>query len=193
VAPLRLFVAVEVDARVKNQVRAWLPALRGALPFTRWVPMDNLHVTLHFLDEQPPARVPEIVAGMHRVAREIPPFSLRLGPLGTFARQGVPTVLWVRVEGDVAVLHHAHRRLGEVFRDWGYRPDARPYTPHLTLARNGTRPLRSDELAQWSPGTPMVWRVNALALYRSELHPTGARYTVLARVPLRGERQGAEV
>lgn len=190
--PLRLFVAVEVDVRVKDQVRAWLPALREALPFARWVPVDNLHVTLHFLDEQPPARIPVIVAAMQRVGREIPPFSLRLGPLGTFSRQGVPGVLWAGVEGDVAVLCDAHRRLGEAFRAWGYRPDPRPYTPHLTLARNGTRPLRPDELAACAPATSMAWRVTAIALYRSELHPSGARYTVLARAPLCGGQRDAE-
>ncbi|HEY8341469.1 MAG TPA: RNA 2',3'-cyclic phosphodiesterase [Calditerricola sp.] len=189
---LRLFVAVEVDARVKEQVRAWMSALRDALPFARWVPVDNLHVTLHFLDEQPPARIPVIVGAMYRVAREIPPFFLQLGPLGTFSRQGVPSVLWAAVEGDVAVLRDAHRRLGEAFCSWGYRPDPRPYTPHLTLARNGTRPLRPNELAACAPAMPMAWRVMAIALFRSELHPGGARYTVLARAPLCGGQRDVE-
>ena len=60
-----------------------------------------------------------------------------------------------------------------------YRPEARPWLPHVTLLRFRERPRLEPPL----PGTGTFVPSDAAA-YLSRLHPTGARYEVLERVSL---------
>ena len=67
----------------------------------------------------------------------------------------------------------------------GYPPEQRPFRPHITLGR----PRRSVSDAQLgrigavvsglAPPPPVDWQVDCVDVMRSELHPSGARYTVL--------------
>jgi 2'-5' RNA ligase len=62
-----------------------------------------------------------------------------------------------------------------------YRPEARPWLPHITV-------LRFREGPRLRPPLPSLGRVRAVraALYRSALGPGGARYDVLESVGLGG-------
>ena len=71
----RLFLALWPDDAVRDQLRVWRDAWtwpRGATP----VHTDKLHVTLHFLGNQPTARLPEFLDGF-----QVPfePFDLQFG------------------------------------------------------------------------------------------------------------------
>ena len=60
-----------------------------------------------------------------------------------------------------------------------YRPEGRPWLPHLTVLRFRERPRLDPPL----PGTGTFVPSDAAA-YLSRLHPSGARYEVLERVSL---------
>ena len=64
-----------------------------------------------------------------------------------------------------------------------YRPEKRPFWPHVTLARV-KRGARAEPLGE--PGTPPPGPFEAaeLTLYRSTLRPQGALYEALARTEL---------
>ena len=70
----RLFLALWPDPAVRGALRSWRDAWtwpRGASP----VQTDKLHMTLHFLGNQPRARLPELLDGF---TVPFSPFELRL-------------------------------------------------------------------------------------------------------------------
>jgi len=75
----------------------------------------------------------------------------------------------------------------------GYPPEDRPYQPHLTLARvsRDATPVHHRQIAEVIARTPVGQlgevRVEEITLMRSDLHPEGAIYTPLIRLPLRGK------
>ena len=68
----------------------------------------------------------------------------------------------------------------------GYEPEARPYRPHVTVARvrSGARVPARERTGLEPPGGGGGFHGAALTLYRSRLSPSGARYEPAERVEL---------
>ena len=52
-AKLRLFVAVELPAAVREHLQAVQDAIRPELPHVGWTRGENLHITIMFLGDTP--------------------------------------------------------------------------------------------------------------------------------------------
>jgi len=151
-----------------------------------WVKPENLHVTLRFLgnlDEDAVVRAGVSVA--ESAARVAAP-AARLGPLSAFPNLARPRVLWVGLsegEADVAALAAA---VDEGLRGSGFGPPDRPFRAHVTLARvkegaRGLETLRDAVFREPPPRTPL----DRVAVMKSDLHPSGSRYTAVQEVRLR--------
>jgi 2'-5' RNA ligase len=135
---LRLFVGVRVGAAAREALGrelAWLSGRDDALKVVR---EDDLHVTLQFLGGVPAARVGEISAALERAARLHAPEDVGYVGLGVFPdrRGGAARVLWAGVKeqrpGGLAALA---ADVGRELSPLGFRPEARAFTAHVTLAR----------------------------------------------------------
>lgn len=182
--PLRLFAAVDVPDAAKADVARSIAPFRPVVP-ARWTNSDGWHVTVKFLGTTWPRLVPFVHEAMAAAAAEVPAFQTALTELGVFPSVRRARVLWVglRDEGGAfaAMAAALDRRLEEHFE-----PEARAFTPHLTLARmNPSRDL--SEFAPGWVGTPVrsaPFDVARLVLYRSHLSPKGASYEPIAEFPL---------
>ena len=73
----------------------------------------------------------------------------------------------------------------------GYPPELRRFAPHITLGRP-RRGLSDAQLSRIGAAVagialpPERWPVDSVELMQSELHPSGARYTVLGSAALGG-------
>ncbi|MFL5941650.1 MAG: RNA 2',3'-cyclic phosphodiesterase [Gaiellaceae bacterium] len=171
---LRLFLALRLPDGVLDEVERWQ---REELRNVRAVPREHLHVTLAFLGGRPAGELEAIVGALREAAagaREI-----RLTPLRYRETRSVGMLVLedeagngARLAGD---LHARLERLG------AYRREARPWLPHLTVARWRGRPRLHP---QPPPGRTFV--PSDAAAYLSRLHPAGARYEVLESVALGG-------
>ena len=133
----------------------------------RPVPAENLHVTVVFVGGWPLSGLARwIDAGARCVA---PPMPVALDTLGGFRRAGVA---WVGASAPPAALLELGRSLGAALADAGIA-DARPFHPHLTLARKCRGPFPRESVG------PYAWDVDALALMRSHTDVAGVRYEVL--------------
>ena len=66
----------------------------------------------------------------------------------------------------------------------GFEAEKRAFTPHLTLARFKPPASIAGVLSEEPGVAESSFEVGHLALYRSHLHPKGARYEVLGTIPL---------
>ncbi|TMA34522.1 MAG: RNA 2',3'-cyclic phosphodiesterase [Deltaproteobacteria bacterium] len=186
-ADLRLFFALELGSAVRARAARIAAALRehAGSRDVRWVREESLHVTLRFLGSTDPARVADLAREIGTATRGIAPFSASLAGVELFPSPRRPRVVALGLEprGALAALAAAVER-GAVAA--GFAPEDRPFRPHLTLGR--TRDHRRFHLAAdvtasvTAPGES--WDVMETVLFRSDLAPSGARYTPLARVPL---------
>jgi RNA 2',3'-cyclic 3'-phosphodiesterase len=161
----RLFVAVWPP----DEVAAVLTALpRPVVAGVRWTTPEQWHVTLRFLGR---ADVEEASAALSSLEVE-PACAAVLG--GRAVRLG-REVLALPVEG-LADLASATRT---VFDGVGRPVEERPFKGHITLARG-----KGVRAASVPPVDALAWPVGSVALVRSDLHPTGARYTVVASAEL---------
>jgi 2'-5' RNA ligase len=182
---MRQFLAARLPGRLDSGVAALQRRIGAELRGWRWVRPEGIHLTLRFLGDVDDSRDARARAVWREVIAGCAPFGLRLTDLGRFPPRGRPRVLWVGVEetdpgGALATLAE---RLESAARELGFDPESRPFRPHLTLARGGRPGIPSDPAALGIRGSA-EGRVREVVLYRSDLLPTGARYTALEAYPL---------
>src|SRR3546814_4902030 len=76
-------------------VRQRLAVLGGGVPGARWIPPENLHLTLRFIGEVDGATFEDIVEAMAQVRGA--PFDLALEGVGHFETARRPRMLWAGV------------------------------------------------------------------------------------------------
>ena len=172
---LRLFLALRLPDDVRDGLAYW--AEKHARGAGRLIRPDDLHVTLAFLGSRPAGEVDAIVGALHDAAVRADP--IQLAPAGWRETRSVGMVRLddgggaaTRLAGDV------HDRL-EALRV--YRREARPWLAHITVVRFRERPRLRPPLPEIGPFAP-----SDASVYLSRLHPSGARYEVLASTLLGG-------
>jgi 2'-5' RNA ligase len=185
----RLFVALNLPDEAREGIVAWGrealadPALRPVAP-------ESLHITLAFLGYRPETEIEQIAAVVEESVRPAPWVELRdpeqRPPRGRARLLALPAIS----PGAEALQAGLEQRLVET---GFYKPEKRPFWPHVTVAR--VRPeaqgSRRPAIVAEPPGTlPEELKQPRIAvrmtLYRSVLQPTGARYVPLAQVELPG-------
>ena len=174
---LRLFLALRLPAAVLDELGRWCEAeLRpGERAGLRHVPREHLHVTLAFLGARPARELPEIVEALRGAASAVGEFELEA--TGYRETRSVGMIVLRDPSGGagrLAVeLHESLDGLGV------YRREARKWLPHVTVLRFRERPRLRPAPPAFAAFVP-----SDAAAFLSRLHPAGARYEVLAVVPL---------
>jgi 2'-5' RNA ligase len=182
---MRLFVAFEISEEARAAAVATVAPLRERFPKARWVPPENLHVTLKFLGEVYPRLEGWVPARVEEAAARLAPFGVRLEGLGAFRSPRSARVIWVGLADDppgaMAVTAGA---LADALRR-EYPPEKRPFSAHLTMARSDPPlALAPEDLETEVPA--VAWTVDHVVLFRSHLRRPAPVYEPIARYPLQG-------
>jgi 2'-5' RNA ligase len=191
---MRLFVAAEPSLSVRTVAEACAQRLRRRLELARaadgirWVPVTNMHLTVWFLGEVSEARASAVLEAL-RPRLETPAFELRIEGFGAFPPSGPPRVLWMGVSRGLAELARTHDEVGARLQPWGFPPEGRAYSAHLTIARVKEAPHGAARAAlrlaiAHEPADGGSCRIAELTVFRSRTSPKGALYEPLLRVPL---------
>jgi len=174
----RLFVALCPPPAARAALARWQSSWAWP-PGAALVAPADLHLTLHFIGMVPRARVPELV---RRLATPAPRCTLTFGRAELWPR-GIAVCCPVAWPPALSELH-AH--LADALRAAACPVEARPYRPHLTLARKAA--------AAVAPASPLAlrWAVQSYTLmeshggYRALAHygPRGFTTLALARETL---------
>lgn len=160
---LRLFVAVELDERVRRALGELQVELRrNGLERLRWTRDEGIHLTLKFLGETPEKRLAAIREALAKGARGHRRHELSLGKLGTFGGKRNPRVLWVDLDGAVESLGRLQESVDGALAEIGFAKEDRRFSPHLTLAR--VRPETARDVAE-----PIARALESVRVPRAEL------------------------
>ena len=193
-ATLRLFTALELPPAVRRLLAELTAALSAALPHgsVRWVRVEGIHLTLKFYGEVDSDKLAGLQAVVNQAAAGVAPLALEMNGLGTFPNLSRPRVIWAGLAGELDRLKYLQRAVEDASRPLGFEPEARGFTPHLTLGRvepgwrPGDRLSLEGAFARLSPGVRGAFTADTLALMRSDLKPGGAVYTPQLAVRLVG-------
>ena len=187
-ARLRLFIAIEIDAAVRQNVVQLQRTLGVVAPSVKWVEPHNLHVTVLFLGEVEDRELHGLFKMLTKVCVKAVPFDLRLGGVGAFPTPRRPKTLYAGVTAGADKLQSLYAAIEEPLLDLGgYRQEERAYTPHLTLGRvtgDEDGDALALELPKQSAWTGGQMEIAELAIYTSESRKTGYEYTIVGRAPL---------
>ena len=192
---MRLFVALDLDAVIRERITRFLEGVREFAPDARWVSSRSLHLTLKFIGEQPDRNLEAIERALAELRS--PATGLNFHGYGFFPTARSARVFWIGVDADEHLANLAGL-VESALEPLGIRPEGRTFSPHLTLARGKSaapqrhgddRPNRvfqrlQEKLQALSPPEFGTMTAREFFLYQSKLSPAGSQYTQLRRFPL---------
>jgi 2'-5' RNA ligase len=189
---IRAFIAISLPLEITQRLDQVMQDLRGKMPGggpVRWVPAQNIHLTVKFLGEVSSSNLDMLKKALAAEAARHAPLDISVGGLGAFPSMRRPNVVWVGVEAppELSALQHG---IESEMAHLGYAPEERPFSPHLTLGRVGRNTCSYDQqqlgsvLSACKVGFLGAARVQTVTLYRSDLNPSGAIYSALFSAPL---------
>lgn len=189
---IRSFIAIELPQELKLALSQLQEKLKsaGRVP-VRWVDPGNIHLTLKFLGDIDPDSIGPITSAIENAVKGIPPFDIEVGGLGVFPSMKRVQIVWVGLAGELVKLGQLQKRIEEMLSPLGFPPEARPFTPHLTIARvrDYARPDDRLALGELVAGTGFEQKykinVNSIFLIKSQLTREGPIYSRISTVTLK--------
>jgi 2'-5' RNA ligase len=190
---MRVFAAFPLPTEVRTTIAEAFKSSRAREPHARWVNDTIMHLTVHFFGELPPEAVEGLKSVFDDASLRRPPIRARLGASGQFPQSGHARVLWVGLEAGGEELAEFSRRfeqriaglarLGGPPQAW--LPDARGFTPHITVARAGRDTIHD----MWAEGLELPhidFIVDECVLFESLIGVGGSEYHALAAMRFTG-------
>jgi RNA 2',3'-cyclic 3'-phosphodiesterase len=181
---IRAFIAIDLSPEIRRRLEGVSKQLKDRMVDVpiRWVPVENIHLTLMFLGDVSINNLEMLKKILQNEVAAHHAFEFSVGGLGAFPNTRHPRVLWVGVEAP-AELSSIQRGIETSVSRLGYAREDRPFSAHLTLgrvSRNATSKdthLICEVLEATTIGFLGVAQVNKVYLMRSDLRPSGAIYT----------------
>ena len=184
---MRLFVAVEISDEMRRVAARTAETIRRTLGQgieARWVDPQKMHLTVRFIGHVGDDRVP----GLLKILVEpvsIAPFVISLGGCGVFPSSGGIRVVWIGLRTGLPSLIAMHDEYNQRLAPFGFEPETRPYSAHLTLARvhgrcaSGKRAVIKDVAVDASAS-----EVHRATIFRSHMSSAGSWYEPLGHADL---------
>jgi 2'-5' RNA ligase len=173
----RLFVGLGLPQSCKAALLALNPHLSGL----RWIPEEQLHLTLSFLGEVEAPSEERLRRALSEV--RVPPFLLPLCSVGVFRSGERLSVVWVGVGKGHPHLFALHRRIQDAVLHAGLDADLKPFHPHVTVGRaKGVSLEMLQPFLQGHADSEFgIFNVTGFELYSSVLAAEGASHRVEMR------------
>jgi 2'-5' RNA ligase len=178
---IRSFLAFDIESdTVLNRLAAAQKLLVQTGADLKLVEPQNIHITVRFLGNITPATAEKIFEEMKKI--QFTPFTVQIKGLGAFPNPSYPRVVWAGITDGADQLKNVFSQLEPRLRGLGFTPDAKGFSPHLTIARVRSGRDKAQlakfitENADYEFGA-----VNAkcFRLKKSDLTPRGPVYSTL--------------
>lgn len=171
----RLFLGLGIPPATTSELLELEQEIAGA----RWQTAEQLHLTLHFLGNQPESLVGPLIAALQGL--KFAAFDLQVNGAGCYVNQRSPSILWAGVSACEG-LWVLHRQTADCLGRLGLPSESRPWRPHVTLARLPRRAKAPQGFIEAHARMHLpAFNVREFCLYQSHATPAGSRYQVLQR------------
>jgi len=185
---VRLFVALEIPAQVREALAGLIGEFRGLAPKLKWVRLENLHLTLKFIGETENTKLDIIRSALAKVSSN-KPVELQIQGLGFFPNERWPRVFWAGLRASENLASLA-ADIDAACASIDFPREQRAFEPHLTLARlESTLPPGAllNAVQQNQAREFGAFRGTEFHLIESKLKSAGAEYTTLQSFPFVSE------
>jgi RNA 2',3'-cyclic 3'-phosphodiesterase len=170
---IRIFIGLDLPEDIKRSLGLLKSSVRGA----KWVPLENLHLTIRFIGE-----VPEnILQNIKEELREISfyNFKVKLKGVGLFSAKSNPKVIWVGLD-PLEEIMELREKIDEALTKVNIPLEKKKYIPHVTLARlKGARFSEVAEYLQQGIGFfTREFEFGEMVLFSSKQKEEGSIYSV---------------
>ncbi|MFC2039981.1 RNA 2',3'-cyclic phosphodiesterase [Chloroflexota bacterium] len=181
---MRAFIAIDLPPAVKNALGKIQRELMSANCPVRWVNPEGMHLTLKFLGETDTSMSGKIGQVLGQALADMRPFRLHLAEARAFPDAFQPRIAWVGLGGETEKLKNLFRLVESSTSKLGYPSETQPFRPHLTLGRVHPQASLTDKTALGrslavTTIPNQAFPAKSVRLFRSQLTPSGAVYTVL--------------
>lgn len=186
----RLFFAIDLPLETIASAERFMESIDDMPPTqVRWVHPANLHISIKFLGDVESEKISDISAVASKVFPSFGPIELSVEGMGLFPNHDNPQVVWLGVTGNTDQLAKMESALSAGLEQFGYLPDQRKFTAHLTIGRVKSESARG-KVVRFVRKYHDIYigdaSADSVALYESKLNPGGAIYSVIDRFPLGG-------
>lgn len=191
---MRLFVAIgasDINFNPKIELKKLRVNLDKKGVDYRWVPLENYHVTLSFLGETTAEKIEPLGQMLEKLAHEHIFFHLKIQGLGVFPSVKDGRVVWMDIQNSMA-LRALQEECEKRLETLGFEPDAKVFTPHLTIARLRSPKNMADLISPLVNHKFGEMAVKHLTLYESKLGGSFPIYEPLMKFPLRERESQSE-
>jgi 2'-5' RNA ligase len=185
---IRTFIAINIPDHVREAIGEFQKKLKENRADVKWVRPESIHITLKFLGDVESDRIDELVGAIQDASKDNVPFTVSVSGVGTFPNDRRPRVLWVGVKNGAETLSDLAGNIDHALSTMGFEEEKRKYSAHLTLGRvrspNYIEKTVKDMRSMEFESEPFT--VGSIEVMKSQLFKTGAVYTALHHIKLKG-------
>ncbi len=184
---MRCFIAINLPDAVKEILAGLQHEFKKCGADIRWVRPENIHITLKFLGDINEETAGHIVEIVEMACKEHSAFNFEIFGAGVFPDKKPPRVLWAGLRTG-EVLSELQQKIEDGTASLGFKKEKRRFAPHLTLGRfkssRGKEDLKEKIRLYENTGFGS-FDTGSVCLMKSDLSPSGAKYSIIKEVFLR--------
>ena len=185
---VRSFIAIPIDKRIQQTLKAIQDDLRKTGADVKWVDPQAIHLTLKFLGEVSLPQIETVKRILADGLNQVHAFDCEVAGLGAFPNMNNPRIIWTGFKKGGEEMKSLAFLLETQLQSAGFPPEEREFHPHITLGR-----LRSDHnqfaliklLKNYPAPLDFNQHVDKIILFKSTLNSSGPIYETLQEFPLK--------
>ena len=185
---IRSFFAIEPPPQVRDEIARVSGLFRNTGADVKWVRPESVHLTLKFLGDVDEADIEPLAQAVGKAVAAHKSVELGIKGLGVFPGLRKPRVVWIGLGGNIDGLKTLQQSVETAAAEFGFEPEKRSFKAHLTLGRIRSNRGQNQLMAalETIKPEPKAFTASEVIMFKSDLKPTGAVYTVMHRLPLSG-------
>ncbi len=188
---MRIFAAIQPPLQIREDIAKYVTGLRSEFrdtPF-KWESVEKLHITLKFEGNLDENRLENFLSAA-RSAASHSAFEVRIEKTGAFTRGRGPNILWLGIGRGRESLTRISSEIESSLTAGGKFQPSVNFNPHITIARLKPRGNYERLICKHldTDFPELEFTASDIAVFKSELTPTGSLYTRIAAVPFCGRR-----
>lgn len=179
---MKIFTALEIPKPAVEQITKQLEPLIADYPSFNWVPPENYHVSLYYIGDINPQKLPIAEEHIQNALYDVPATRMYTFGVDLFINEQIIIYLsFLRSK----IVEDISRRIYDLFED--PEKKRKEYIPHITLARYKI-PSKQQYFHLKKKLSKMKidveFEINEIYIYESIARPKNPEYKKIATIPL---------